>query len=412
MAMFRRVLLLLAVGLARGSKTFDVTPFEITLLPLWIAQYRLPNTGNYSFYPHDAKGAHPYATSDVVHVQCFTNTLSLSEADKDAHARVINSWQRADGFFHNGFAPDDHGSGGSLWHAAGYVTAGLSILGRSPLWQNTLFEAIAQTPSLWEYTVDGLLNADTPGGHAPCAGEKHGPCTCGGGKKGVYCGCSSGYGCAQNIASLLSWQIQTNSSTVPGLGGGLLRNKPFVDWYVKHLNAKADAESGLWCTPDQRQRKGEINCIGGSFHIDFVYQHMYLYGGGAAAGGGADATWRFPAPLKQLNASLALQKRHGGWTPDGMAYLNVDGIYQATRPSLQAGKARWAEVEAACEGLMGLVVPALNNASKLLDPNGLSRNTHNLPALVGAVAECQKQFPTMITSKRQWRMCLDATPYI
>ena len=44
------------------------------------------------------------------------------------------------------------------------------------------------------------------------------------------------------------------------------------------------------------------------------------------------------------------------------------------------------QVESACERLMGLVVPALNNATRLLDPNGLSSKTHNLPALVGAVA--------------------------
>ncbi len=43
---------------------------------------------------------------------------------------------------------------------------------------------------------------------------------------------------------------------------------------------------------------------------------------------------------------------------------------------------------------------------------GLSRNTHNLPALVSAVAECQTQFPAMIKSVRPWTMCLDSTPYI
>ena len=93
-----------------------------------------------------------------------------------------------------------------------------------------------------------------------------------------------------------------------------------------------------------------------------------------------------------------------------MAYLKVDGIWQATRPSVQLGRARWDEVEAACDGLMSLVVPALNNETRLLAD--LSHKTHDLPALVAAVAECQTHFPDMIASPQPWRMCLDDVPYI
>ena len=82
------------------------------------------------------------------------------------------------------------------------------------------------------YTVDGLLNADTPAGVAPCGGVSSGPCTCGGAEKEVSCGCHDGYACAQNIASLLSWLIQTNGSAVAGLGGGLTRHRAFVEWFV------------------------------------------------------------------------------------------------------------------------------------------------------------------------------------
>ena len=51
---------------------------------------------------------------------------------------------------------------------------------------------------------------------------------------------------------------------------------------------------------------------------------------------GINASFAYPAQV--LNSSLALEKPSGGWTADGMAYLNVDGVYQATRPSLQLGK--------------------------------------------------------------------------
>ena len=114
-----------------------------------------------------------------------------------------------------------------------------------------------------------------------------------------------------------------------------------------------------------------------------------------------------------LNSSLWLEKSSGGWTPDGMAYLNVDGIYQATRPSLQLGKARWDEVERSCGKLMALVTSALNDDRALLGKHSrVGSKTHDLPALVGAVAECRKQFPAMIRSKRPWKNCLDVVPYI
>ena len=43
----------------------------------------------------------------------------------------------------------------------GYVTAGLSLLGRQPLRRNALFDTIASTPALWEPTVRSLLRPET-----------------------------------------------------------------------------------------------------------------------------------------------------------------------------------------------------------------------------------------------------------
>ena len=60
-------------------------------------------------------------------------------------------------------ADADGVSGGTTWHAAGYVTAGLSILGAQPTRRNTMFERIAGTPSLWEPTVHALLHVDDDG---------------------------------------------------------------------------------------------------------------------------------------------------------------------------------------------------------------------------------------------------------
>ena len=103
---------------------------------------------------------HPYAPSDVLHVLCGTGQLgTLSAADKAAYVRQIQSFQRADGFFQRADASGL--AGGSLWHAAGYVTAGLSILGAQPLRNNALFEKIATDESLWVPTVHALRECCT-----------------------------------------------------------------------------------------------------------------------------------------------------------------------------------------------------------------------------------------------------------
>ena len=188
--------------------------------------------------------------------------------------------------------------------------------------------------------------------------------------------------------------IQTNASV-----GGLSRHQPFLRWYFSYLREAVNASSGLWCTEQQIAKRGVLNCIGGSFHIDFVMQNVVLHPEHAPPG--TDASWAHPAAV--LRNSLALQQGTGGWTPDGMAYLNVDGIYQATRPAVQLGgaqsaAARWSDVERACDRLMGLVTTALNNRARIM-----GQISHNLPALVGAVAECAKQFPSMIRSKRPWQ---------
>jgi hypothetical protein len=323
-------------------------------------------------------------------VLCFTSQLDKfvsTEAAKDSWASVINSFQRDDGFYE--FADAAQRKGGRLWHAAGYVPAGLSLLGRQPLRPNILFEQIASTASLWEPTVKGLLDVDVT--KAPY---------------NITSGCDTGGACAKNIASLLSWFIQTNSST-----GGLHKHAGFVRWYLQYLTKQAESATGLWCTTAQQQKDGLINCIGGSFHIDFVFQFIAQH---PQYGQGAAASARFPFAAAQLNSSLQLQCENGGWSPNGTKYIDVDGIYQATRPALQIGTSskasRWSEVREACDRLMALVVPVLNDRERLLGP--ISEVSHTLPALVSAVAECQKHWPEMIATDRPWRMCLDDVPYI
>lgn len=368
-----------------AQRSYDVRPFETTLLPKWIVQYKLPGSpGNFSLRPHSGV-PHPYAPSDVAHVLCFVDQLdNVSSADKRAWAGHIQSYQRPDGFFNN---TDALGvAGGSLWHAAGYVTAGMTLLGGSPLRRNTMFDSIASTPALWEPTVQALLDVDkTP---APY---------------NITSGCRDAYSCAQNIASLLSWYIQTN-----GTAGGLAQYAPFVRWWFEFLHGAADPATGLWCERNQVRKHGTLNCIGGSFHIDFVFQYAAR---NPSVAEGAAKFAAFPYAAAQMNTSLALQGgRTGAWSATGLSYIDIDGIWQVVRPSLQLGKARWPEVESACNRLMARVTHGLTDEATLLGP--VSALSHTLPALVSSVAECQRQFPAMVRTVRPWKSCLDEVPYI
>eukprot|EP00041_Stephanoeca_diplocostata_P005893 m.70808 g.70808 ORF g.70808 m.70808 type:complete len:401 (-) comp16059_c0_seq8:1282-2484(-) len=374
---------------AGSPVSYDVTKFETSILDKWIEQYKVSGQpGNYSMKPK-TNIPHPYSPSDVLHVLCFTGRLGgLNDTDKNVFASAIKSFQRSDGFFDH---EDSHGqSGGSLWHAAGYVTAGLTLIDRFPLYRNTLFEAIVSDTAVWQATIDALLNVDS----------KKPPMN-------ISSGCSTGYPCAQNIASLMSWFMMTNAST-----NGLGRHVNFVNDYYTFLAGKADASSGLWCSDDQRKKNGLINCIGGSFHIDFVFQHHTLVSPAQRDSTPTNSSSLFPFPKQQMDSALSLQLPSGGWTGDGIAYLNVDGIYQVTRPGVQLNKQyRWDDAETACDRLMKLVTGVLNDESKVLGPS-VSSQSHALPALVAAVAECQKHFPDMVKTTRPWPMCLDAVPYI
>ena len=67
-------------------------------------------------------------------------------------------------------------------------------------------------------------------------------------------------------------------------------------------------------------------------------------------------------------------------------------------------------MEVACDRLMAITTEALTNERLFF--GDISETSHTLPALVSAVAECQRYWPEMITTTKPWKMCLDEVPYI
>ena len=71
----------------------------------------------------------------------------------------------------------------------------------------------------------------------------------------------------------------TIATVLPILSATRRRQRPTAVYaHADPLRAQADPATGLWCTPSQVAKHGEMNCIGGSFHIDFVMQHVVMCG--------------------------------------------------------------------------------------------------------------------------------------
>ena len=91
-------------------------------------------------------------------------------------------------------------------------------------------------------------------------------------------------------------------------------------------------------------------------------------------------------------------------------FTNFDGIYQLTRSSIQLGYFEWNSfVKSVCNDYLNYVVPILNNQSTVLyqtgDVYGLSKNTHVMPGVIAAVAECVMQFPDLVETMYNWKCC-------
>ena len=84
--------------------------------------------------------------------------------------------------------------------------------------------------------------------------------------------------------------------------------------------------------------------------------------------------------------------------------MTLDGIFQMTRSALQLGVLRTdARVKRACERLLKTQEKALNDRDHVLKHWG--SNSHQLPNVVAAVAECAVQFPELIRTTNQWSCC-------
>jgi len=347
------------------SQTYDFTHFEDVVLPKWLERFQVgPEPGNFSFLPMDAKDHAPtvYGAADVAHVLAGTNQFNLTATESAAWAGHVNSFQDAATGFYNienyesvGFQP---------WHAAAYAASAVRLAGgKGPAFPFKFATEIAGNESSWAPTFEPLL--DPHGG----PGMPH-----------------DFWSAGHKIAGVPAVLTMFNQTAQPEL-------EPFLRWYWAWLGGAANRTVGFWC---EDAPSVEV-CLGGSFHIYFYFTWMRR-------------GWPYPATV--LDTALGMQGKDGLWGGGSPNYIDLDGLYSVTRSSVLAGRARWSDVESACDRLVAAAAKALNDDNEVLRSGVYAKNTHTLPAPIVAVAECAKHFPAMVRTRRPWVVTLDIAPFV
>lgn len=346
-----------------SEEIYDFTFFEEKLLPKWLDRFSVNYAkGQFSFMP-DAVPA-LYGTIDVVHVLATVGQLDhLSETFKDAWSAQMNSFQNATTGFYIDKA-EYTTPGTQPYHAAGEATASLALLGRSPRFNNSMYIALARKgPAEWQAFFDSFY---------------HGTST---ERAGLYCKSKSGiHACGQVIGSIPSVLAYTTGKD----------HAEFIRWWAGWIAERTDKQTGTLCPAENRQTW--FDCLGGGMATHGIQLGLQKSG------------YNFPLsdPHALLNFSLGLQGSNGTWRGK-IGSLSLDGIFQASRSSLQLQRSRWAEVRRACSLLLNISAAQLND--EVTVQKTLWNNSHALPNALAAVAECAQLFPHMVRTLRPWTCC-------
>lgn len=366
---------------ASASAPHDFRNFESTVLEQWIEQFKaseaVPASDYaYSFFPHDRSTSSLYGTTDVLNIRYLTNTLNLSTGEADAYAAHINSFQNeTTGFFDT--LPEESLAGFQPWHSSGYATSALLLINRNAARQNQYYQSVARNESAWGPTFLPLLEGPFP-------------------VPGV--GCDSVHSCAHKLVAVPAVLLMANFTPRPTL-------QPLLDWWFTTMESHLDNTTGEWCPPQQHVASVSA-CLGAGMAVHALYNAV-------------NRPWPLPSVVRDF--ALGLQGAAGVpglWADSLNNWLNLDGVFQAARAAnATGGPELHTRVRGACDAFLALAAEVLNNATAVLDTSplarggGLSKDTHGLPGVVTAVAECAKWFPDLVVTARPWRQGVDKGPY-
>ena len=362
---------------ASASATpFDFRKFETQIFPRWLERFRTGDgPGNYTI-----QRGHPtciYGTTDVLYYKYILGQVdTLSEAEKDEWAALINSFQDASS---GQFIPKpfERWAGLFPWHTSGTAISALSLLGRRPRFAPRFAEQIAEEPASWAPWIERFLNASA----VPNPGKD--PTT------------------DDDVIWHSSHAIAAVPCALQATSGAKYRR--FFDWYFAFLERAADPASGFWTGRNYTAPPSFLQ-LGSSFHMIHAYEFFGARGlaGKRPLGGAGNESW--PNVPAVLNWTLALQQPNGFWQKNYSFCPDVDGTFTAARSSLRLAKARWAEVRGACVRYLRSAERTLNDESFVMEAYN---TTHPLHGALLAIRECATHWPELVRTHAVWRSMMD-----
>lgn len=284
----------------------------------------------------------------MVHVLAITGQLgNVSRQQAAEWAAHLSTFQNASGFFT--LQAVESLTGYQPWHASGYGYSAFKLLGETaaypPVWSQDI---AAADETVWNATFWALLTDPA----------------------GMW---SRSHKIAAIPTTLLNGDPGSNATAYA----------PFFEWLWPFLAATSSPTIGYWCQAPNPQPPSCI-CLGGAFHIAFTHGCV-----------------RRPLPHADalLNTTLALQNPTTGlWNGDSAPnYMDLDGLYTASRASVQLGQSQWSDVRAMCQRYLAAAEKALSDESSVLSPTGVyGSSSHTLAGAVSGVAECGTWFPDLV----------------
>lgn len=352
---------------AAHAEPFDFTVFEDNLLGQWLSLFRVPAQGPGAFaYVPGGSNSGVYGTADVVHVLAVTQQLNLTDAEKQQWGQHIDSFQNASTGFY-ALQSVEAGAGYQPWHAAGFATSALRILGQQPAYPPLFAQAIALgNESVWTEAIASLFTAN-----------------------------ETIWAMSHKAAAVPDVLIMTDPEYNTKYG-------PFFTWLWEFFNATNAQSPGeyYFCLPPNIPPPTSCDCLGGAFHVGFT-----LHCGQQP----------LPGAAQMLDITLKMQNPQTGlWNGDKTpSYMDLDGVWVTTRTSVQLGNARWPEVQTMCQRFLGAAHAVLTNASVLLSPQTeYAGIVHTLAGVVTGVAECAKWFPDLLVTRRPWVNTVDTACFV
>ena len=333
-----------------GEKKFDFRYFQEKLYPRWERQFISGSEpGAFSYKIGGPTSC--YGSTDMLISRYIINDLDLTEAEKNSWGEVINRFHDpATGWYKKSYTMHHRE------HTTAYAVAALQLIDRVPAHPMNWKEPILTSEAAMEKWIAGVnWSIIWPGSHV-----------------------------VTGVPAVLAM-----------LGQG---SDEFFDWYFKWLDREADPKSGFWCRGlvhrlkiFPRPTKHEM---GGAFHMYYIYEYM-------------NRQW--PYPEKIIDETLRLQHKNGLWDKDVTYCIDLDGIYNLTRSSRNAGGYRSNDIEEAIIRYLTAAEIILNDKEFFLKKY---TNSHILTGALAAIAECQKFYPELVLTNVPWRQSLDKACYI